>query len=81
MSETQDPTRYEPSEAEPEVFARWEAAGVFDSDADGDPAEPSVQRAVITIGGQPAEPEEDEDEVIKPLPERLITADPGATMR
>ncbi len=39
MSETQDPTRYEPSEAEPEVFARWEAAGVFDSDADGDPAD------------------------------------------
>jgi len=33
---------------------------------------PVVQRAVITIGGQPAEPEEDEDEVIKPLPERLV---------
>ena len=42
-------------------------------DADGDPAEPSVQRAVITIGGQPAEPEDDEDDgVIKPLPERLV---------
>lgn len=34
--------------------------------------EPSVQRAVITIGGQPAEPEEDDD-VIKPLPDRLVT--------
>src|SRR3546814_8266786 len=36
------------------------------------PASPSVQRAVITIGGQPVEPEEDdEDDGIKPLPERL----------
>ncbi|KFC62076.1 ParB domain-containing protein nuclease [Devosia sp. LC5] len=34
----------------------------------------SVQRAVITIGGQQAEPEEDDEEdVIKPLPERLVT--------
>ncbi|CEJ83512.1 ParB domain protein nuclease [Hyphomicrobium sp. GJ21] len=34
----------------------------------------SVQRAVITIGGQSAEPEEDDEEdVIKPLPERLVT--------
>lgn len=34
----------------------------------------TVQRAVITIGGQPAEPEDDDEEdVIKPLPERLVT--------
>ena len=33
---------------------------------------PVVQRAVITIGGQ-AEPEEDEDDAIKPLPDRLVT--------
>ncbi|MBE1206227.1 ParB N-terminal domain-containing protein [Aminobacter carboxidus] len=39
----------------------------------GDPAEPAVQRAVITSGGQPAEPEDDEDDVIKPLPDRLVT--------
>ena len=39
--------------------------------ADGDDA-PAVQRAVITIGGQSAEPEEDEDDSVKPLPERLI---------
>ncbi|KRW97733.1 ParB/RepB/Spo0J family partition protein [Paracoccus sp. MKU1] len=32
---------------------------------------PAVQRAVITVGGQPAEPDE-EDDVIKPLPERLV---------
>ena len=32
----------------------------------------AVQRAVITIGGKPAEPEEDEEDGIKPLPERLV---------
>lgn len=42
-----------------------------DDEADGDDA-PAVQRAVITIGGQPAEPEEDEDDSLKPLPERLV---------
>ncbi|SEE66136.1 chromosome partitioning protein, ParB family [Rhizobiales bacterium GAS188] len=44
-----------------------------DRDApDGDgPSSLSMQRAVITIGGQ-AEPEEDEDDVVRPLPERLV---------
>ncbi|MBX9813444.1 MAG: ParB/RepB/Spo0J family partition protein [Sphingomonas sp.] len=37
-----------------------------------DPVAPSVQRAVITIGGQSAEIEDDEEETIKPLPERLV---------
>jgi ParB family chromosome partitioning protein len=37
-----------------------------------DPAMPTVQRAVITIGGQ-VEQEEDEDDVIKPLPDRLVS--------
>ncbi|WP_066776293.1 ParB/RepB/Spo0J family partition protein [Sphingomonas sp. CCH5-D11] len=36
----------------------------------GDPGAP--QRAVITVGGQPAEPDED-DETVKPLPDRLVT--------
>ena len=31
-----------------------------------------MQRAVITIGGQ-AEPEEDEDDAVKPLPDRLMS--------
>lgn len=31
-----------------------------------------VQRVVITIGGQ-AEPEDDEDDVVKPLPDRLLS--------
>ncbi|MQW87812.1 ParB/RepB/Spo0J family partition protein [Sinorhizobium saheli] len=36
-------------------------------------ANATIQRAVITVGGQPAEPEEDDEEdVIKPLPERLV---------
>ena len=35
---------------------------------------PAVQRAVITVGGQAAEPEEEEeDSAIKPLPERLVS--------
>jgi ParB family chromosome partitioning protein len=38
----------------------------------GTSVQPTVQRAAITIGGQPAEPEEDEDDGIKPLPERLL---------
>ncbi|WP_376708307.1 ParB/RepB/Spo0J family partition protein [Bradyrhizobium cenepequi] len=34
----------------------------------------TIQRAVITVGGAPTEPlEEDDDETIKPLPDRLIT--------
>jgi ParB family chromosome partitioning protein len=37
-----------------------------------DPAALSVQRAVITIGGHTTDPEEDEDDGIKPLPERLV---------
>lgn len=39
----------------------------------GDPATPAVQRAVITIGGQPVEAEDEEDDAIKPLPDRLVT--------
>ncbi|MBJ7408053.1 MAG: ParB N-terminal domain-containing protein [Bradyrhizobium sp.] len=42
-------------------------------EAGGDPAEPVVQRAIITIGGQPVEAEDDEDDAIKPLPDRLVT--------
>ncbi|AUW57866.1 DNA-binding protein [Sphingobium sp. SCG-1] len=53
-----------------------EGDGDTGSGADGvshDPANATVQRAVITIGGQPTEPEDDdEDDAIKPLPERLV---------
>ncbi|TPL35747.1 ParB/RepB/Spo0J family partition protein [Mesorhizobium sp. B2-4-8] len=47
--------------------------GETGGEAGGDEAEPVVQRSVITIGGQPAEPDEDEDDTIKPLPDRLVT--------
>lgn len=41
-------------------------------EADGATA-PQVQRAVITIGGEASEPEpDDDDEIVKPLPERLV---------
>ena len=44
-----------------------------DEASEGDqPDTPAVQRAVITIGGKPAEPEDDEEDGIKPLPERLV---------
>lgn len=46
-------------------------ASAAGSNAD-DLVAPEVQRTVITIGGQPAETEDDEDEGIKPLPDRLI---------
>ena len=39
--------------------------------AAGEPIAPSLEPAVITIGGQPAQQEEEEDG-IKPLPHRLI---------
>lgn len=34
---------------------------------------PTAQRTVITVGGQPSEPEEDEGDIVKPLPERLVS--------
>ncbi|MEO5322852.1 ParB/RepB/Spo0J family partition protein [Mesorhizobium sp. CC13] len=47
-----------------------------DGEDGADPAggDPAVRRTTITIGGQSAEPEEDDgDDTIKPLPERLVT--------
>jgi ParB family chromosome partitioning protein len=62
----------------PEDEAPVTVEGEGDTGAEGatseasEPTAPVVQRAIITIGGQ-AEPEDDEDDVIKPLPERLVT--------
>ena len=54
--------------------------GEGDIDAEGatpeasDPSTPMVQRAIITIGGEAGpQDEDDDDDVIKPLPERLVT--------
>ena len=38
-----------------------------------EPGAPVIQRAVITIGGQASEPEDEDDDVVKPLPGRLVT--------
>jgi ParB family chromosome partitioning protein len=55
---------------EPEHATDGETRGTGD---DGfEPTTPAVHRAVITIGGQAAEPEEDEDDAVKPLPDRLV---------
>ncbi|MDJ0448829.1 ParB/RepB/Spo0J family partition protein [Methylocystis sp. JR02] len=35
-------------------------------------AAPVIQRAVITIGGHTPEPEDEDDDVVKPLPDRLV---------
>ncbi|WP_456304653.1 strawberry notch-like NTP hydrolase domain-containing protein [Acidomonas methanolica] len=56
----------------PQVRTDGEEVSETDIESAGTPS-PSVQRAVITIGGQPAESDDDdEDDGIKPLPERLI---------
>jgi ParB family chromosome partitioning protein len=49
-----------------------EAGSDGDASEGGEPAAPTVQREVITIGGQP-EIEEDEEDTIKPLPDRLMS--------
>ncbi len=41
--------------------------------ADEDEPEVSGPRVVINVGGTPVESEDDEDDAIKPLPDRLIT--------
>ncbi|KQW72400.1 hypothetical protein ASD03_32100 [Ensifer sp. Root127] len=58
--------------AEDEAPQSSEGATVAD-DEPQDPTAPTVQRAVIMIGGQQIEPEDEEDETIKPLPDRLVT--------
>lgn len=55
----------------PQVRTDGEEGSEKEIESDGT-ASPSVQRAVITIGGRPVEPENDEDDSIKPLPERLV---------
>ncbi|WP_374651009.1 ParB/RepB/Spo0J family partition protein [Dongia sp.] len=62
----------------PEDEAPVEAAANDDaSEEDVDPETgevriPAIQRATITLGGQPVPVEEEEDDGIKPLPERLV---------
>ncbi|MHC2338242.1 ParB/RepB/Spo0J family partition protein [Bradyrhizobium sp. USDA 4454] len=57
--------------AEPEQNSDGEPATVAVDGAQ--PSAAAVQRAVITIGGQVAEPEDEDDDAVKPLPDRLLT--------
>jgi ParB family transcriptional regulator, chromosome partitioning protein len=59
-------------EAPPTADIDSETEGDGDTGEGGGPSSPAVQRAIITIGGQP-EAEEDEDDTVKPLPDRLMS--------
>ncbi|MGY4497038.1 ParB family chromosome partitioning protein [Bradyrhizobium sp. GM24.11] len=62
-------------EDEAPVMVESESEAQGDGEAnDGPTPNGVVQRAVITVGGAPSEPvEEDDDDTVKPLPDRLIT--------
>src|SRR5579884_1742706 len=61
-------------EDEPPASTNTDGDAGSDGDAsdDGEPSAPTIQRAVITIGGQP-EAEDDEEDAVKPLPDRLVS--------
>jgi ParB family transcriptional regulator, chromosome partitioning protein len=59
-------------EAPPTADTDSETESDGDTGESGEPSSPAVQRAIITIGGQP-EAEEDEDDTVKPLPDRLMS--------
>jgi len=63
-----------PEDEAPVTVNGEEDAGDDESDAEGGAvaAQGTVQRAVITIGGEPVDAEDEEDDSIKPLPERLV---------
>jgi len=58
-------------EDEPQTTVDIDGGPETEGDA-GEPSAPAVQRAVITIGGD-APAEEDEDDTVKPLPDRLVS--------
>ena len=61
-------------EDEMRVSEPGQEAGGDTASTDRDAADagtPTVQRAVITIGGQPTEPADEEDDMVEPLPDRL----------
>jgi ParB family chromosome partitioning protein len=62
-----------PEDEVPVAVDGYDAETDRESGGVDDPETPSVQRAVITIGGQSTDAEEDqEDDAVKPLPERLV---------
>jgi ParB family chromosome partitioning protein len=62
-----------PEDEAPVVVDVGVEAAVGGETANGEGAAVSVPGTVITVGGAPVEPEDDEDDAIKPLPDRLIT--------
>jgi ParB family chromosome partitioning protein len=62
-----------PEDEAPVVVDAGVEAAVGGETADGEGAAVSVRGTVITVGGAPVEPEDDEDDAIKPLPDRLVT--------
>ncbi|MFN8680286.1 ParB/RepB/Spo0J family partition protein [Paracoccus sp. P2] len=57
-----------PEDEEPETVE-----GEDDADEGAEPSDPdAVQRAVITVGGEPVPEGEEEEDTVKPLPERLV---------
>jgi len=63
-----------PEDEAPVTIDSEDDAGDGESGAEGGAvtAQAGVQRAVITIGGAPVDVDDDEDDSIKPLPERLV---------
>ncbi|MGB5083284.1 MAG: ParB/RepB/Spo0J family partition protein [Methylocystis silviterrae] len=59
-------------EAPTTTGADGEAESSGDTGQGSEPTSSAIQRAVITIGGQP-EAEEDDDDTVKPLPDRLVS--------
>ncbi|MEO6781150.1 MAG: ParB/RepB/Spo0J family partition protein [Bradyrhizobium sp.] len=59
-------------EASDGIDAAAESSGVSEMTDGGEQGRP-VQSGVIIIGGVPADPAEEEDDIIKPLPDRLVT--------
>jgi ParB family transcriptional regulator, chromosome partitioning protein len=62
-----------PEDEAPVVEPGQEDDDVITGSEGAEPRAPIVQRAVITIGGQSSEPEDEDDDVVKPLPDRLVT--------
>jgi ParB family chromosome partitioning protein len=62
-----------PEDEAPVVVDAEAESAVGSEGAGGEGGNAPVPRAVITVGGVPAEPEDDEDDGIKPLPDRLVT--------
>jgi len=59
-------------EAPAAVDGDGEAEADVDQHGGSEPSSSAVHRAVITIGGQP-EADDDEDDTVKPLPDRLVS--------